>query len=100
MGQRGNSVFDKLIAKIAGKYIANKLKLEDGPLNESKPWYKSKTIWAAVYVILRGAYEGVRTMILPNLPEIPPMVDSIVSAVAGVQVVRSRIAGPDQKPIG
>ena len=92
-------MFKNLLGKIAGKFIANKIQLEDGPV-ETKKWWKSKTIWAGVYVILRTAYDNTRELLYPGLPAIPPIVDTIVGTIAGAQVLRSRVSAPTNKPIG
>lgn len=43
----------QFFAKMFGKYAANKLNLkDDNPMNESKPWYQSKTIWSDVATIV------------------------------------------------
>jgi hypothetical protein len=91
-------MLSKFFAGIAGKFVAKKLKLEDGPM-DSKKWWASKTLWAAIYIITTTAYKGVKEMIVPGLPDIPPIVDTIIASVCGVQVVRSRMAAQDQKPI-
>ena len=92
-------MFAKLFAKIAGKAVASKLKLEDGPM-ETKKWFASKTLWAAVYIILSGAYQTVRALLAPNLPEIPPFVDTLMNTLCGVQVVKARMNSQNAKPIG
>ena len=93
-------MFKNFFGKIAGKVLANKLKLEDGPMENAKHWYASKTLWAAVYIIATTAYKGVKEMIVPGLPDIPPIVDTIVSTLCGVQVVKARLNSQNAKPIG
>lgn len=44
-------MFDKFFARLAGKVVANKLDLMEDSKMESKPWYKSKTIWSDVATI-------------------------------------------------
>lgn len=45
-------MFESLFAKIAGKAVASKLNLQEGPPMPSKPWYSSKTVWSDVITIL------------------------------------------------
>ncbi len=92
-------MFKNLIAKLSGKFLANKLKLEDKPMEDSKKWFQSKTLWAAVYIILSGAYQTVRALLIPSLPEIPPFVDTLMNTICGVQVVKSRLNSQTAKPI-
>lgn len=53
------------INKLIGKEIANKLKLEgdmtDTPTTETKKWFKSRTIWAAIVTVILGAVGPVST---------------------------------------
>lgn len=43
-------MFEKLIAKFTGKYLAKKANLQEGPM-EYKKWYKSKTIWSDIATV-------------------------------------------------
>lgn len=45
-------IFENFFAKLAGKTLAAKMNLEDGKMDETKPWYKSKTIWSDVVTIV------------------------------------------------
>lgn len=45
-------MFDNFLAKIAGKFAANKLNLQEGAPMPTKPWYSSKTVWSDVVTIL------------------------------------------------
>lgn len=92
-------MLQKFFAKLAAKLVARKLNLKDGPMEDKKKWFQSKTIWAAVYVISRMAYDGVRTLLIPSLPEIPQIVETIMDTLVGVQVVRSRLHSQSAKPI-
>ena len=42
---------DNLVAKIAGKYVSARLALLEDSQMESKPWYKSKTMWSDIATI-------------------------------------------------
>lgn len=44
-------IFQNFWAKMAGKFIAGKIDLQEDSQMESKPWYKSKTIWSDVATI-------------------------------------------------
>lgn len=45
-----------LLAKKAGREIAKKLNLTEGtPMENGKPWYKSKTVWTAIVTALISA---------------------------------------------
>lgn len=45
-------IFDSLLEKLAGKWIAKKMDLQEGDMDETKPWYKSTTIWSDIVTIL------------------------------------------------
>jgi len=42
---------------------------------ESKPWWKSKTIWSDILTIFIGLYESISLLLAPhfgwNLPQVP-----------------------------
>ena len=69
------------VAKIAGK----NLKLEEGPMSNSKAWYKSKGVLTGITVVVFGVYDIVRANLAPqvgwNLPEVPPIVFTILGAL-------------------
>lgn len=65
------------ILKLAGKKLAIKLQLEGAM--ESKPWYQSKTLWAAVVAGLIGIYGGI-SQVHP-LPAIPQWVLTLLGAM-------------------
>lgn len=43
-------MFEKLIAKFAGKWLAKKTNLQEGTMG-TKKWYTSKTIWSDVATV-------------------------------------------------
>lgn len=45
-------MFENFMAKIAGKFAAGKLNLQEGALMPTKPWYSSKTVWSDIVTIL------------------------------------------------
>lgn len=54
-------------------------------MNDTKPWYQSKTIWSGLVAALIGIYNVVATTALPafghNLPAIPDFVFTILGAI-------------------
>lgn len=73
--------FIKLIARKAGKKIG----LEEGPMTDKKPWYKSKGVLSALVIILITLYEGIDSQLGPqigfNLPDIPNVVYTVLGAL-------------------
>ena len=73
------------LAKLAGKSVAKKIKLEDGPMTDGKKWYKSKAVLSGIAVVAFGAYDLARASLAPQLgwtlPEIPPIVFSILGGL-------------------
>lgn len=71
--------------KIAAKKAANALGLEDGPMDESKKWYKSKGVITGIVTVLFGTYEAVKLSLAPQLgwtlPDIPPLVYTILGGL-------------------
>lgn len=69
------------IAKVAGR----NLKLEEGPMTDSKAWYKSKGVINGILIVAFGVYDLLRANLAPqvgwNLPEIPPIVFTILGAL-------------------
>ena len=72
------------IVKMFGRSVADKLKLQEG-LMPSKPWYQSKTIWAAIINFLVALYGLVGQYLVPalgfHLPAIPGIVLTFFSAM-------------------
>lgn len=48
-------IFGSFFAKMAGKFAAKKIGLEEGKV-ETKKWYLSKNIWTGIVVGLLGIY--------------------------------------------
>ena len=73
------------VAKLIGRGIANKLDLQEGPLDETKKWYKSKGVITGIVTVLVGTYEAVRLSLAPqlgwNLPDIPSVVYTLLGAI-------------------
>lgn len=72
-------MFEKFIAKIAGKWIGKRIDLQEDSKMDSKPWYRSQTIWSAVAVGLIGIYNAVAPV--KGLPAIPEWVYTILAAI-------------------
>ena len=73
------------IVNMIGRTVAKKLDLQEGQMEEGKKWYKSKTVIAGILTVLIGAYETTRMSVAPsfgwNLPEIPPVVYTLLGAM-------------------
>lgn len=62
-------MFKNLLAKMAGKWVAKKVDLQEGTM-ETKAWYKSKGIWTGVVAGLIGGYNGMApSMKWPPIPD-------------------------------
>lgn len=73
------------VLKILGHTVADKLKLEDGPM-DTKKWWQSKGVWTGVVTFLIGAYSLVSVTIMPAighgpLPAIPEWVFTLLGAI-------------------
>lgn len=71
-------MFENLIAKLAGNWIAKKTNLQEGPM-DSKPWYKSKGIWTGIVAGLVGGYNGLAPSF--QWPPIPDFVFVLFGAM-------------------
>lgn len=49
-------------------------------MDDTKPWYKSKTVWAGVVAVLIGLYNSIGAN-LHTLPVIPDWVFALLGAV-------------------
>ena len=75
----------KIALKIAAKKAAKALDLTEGPMDETKKWWKSKTVLTGIVTVLVGTYESIAVSVAPdmgwNLPAIPPMVFTVLGAI-------------------
>lgn len=73
------------ILRLAGRRIAATLGLKEDSMNETKPWYQSKTIIACGINFLVGVYGLVGQFLVPalhfHLPAIPGMLLTVLSAM-------------------
>jgi hypothetical protein len=74
------------MAKIAGWFASKEIKLEDGKMDSTKSWFKSKGVWTAVVTIVIGLYSLVSATLMPAighapLPAIPEWVFTFLGAL-------------------
>jgi hypothetical protein len=79
-------VIKELLAKIIGKKISEKLDLTEGtPMENGKPWYKSKSVLTGIVTVIVGTYEAVAISLAPqmgwSLPAIPPLIFTLLGAL-------------------
>jgi len=77
---------DNLLAKFVGKKIGKQLDLTEGPMETSKPWWKSQTIWSDVLTIVAGVWPLLQEVLAGhgiNLPAIPGYLLTLLGA-AGI----------------
>lgn len=74
-------MFENLLAKLAGKWIAKKANLTEGAMDDTKKWYQSKGVWAGVIGILVAGYNAAIPQF--HLPMIPDWIFALLAA-AGV----------------
>lgn len=69
----------EFILKMVGHKVADKLNLQEGPMDSTKKWYQSKNIWTSIVTALVGLYE----VLAPQLgwPVIPGFVITILGAL-------------------
>lgn len=67
------------VLKIFGHKIEDKLNLQEGNLDGTKPWYQSKTIWAGIVAALVGVYNSIAAV--KALPPIPDWIFTILGAI-------------------
>jgi hypothetical protein len=82
-----------LVVKIAARKAAKALDLQEGtPMENSKPWYKSKGVITGLVTVLISTYEAVKVTVAPqvgwNLPDIPAIAYTILGALG----IYSRVA--------
>lgn len=68
-----------LFAKLFGKYLKGKLKLEDGTMDEKKPWYKSKNVLTGIVAVVLAAYSSASAHF--GLPAVPEWIFAILASI-------------------
>jgi len=72
-------------AKILTRGITKKLDLQEGPMQENKPFWKSKGVLTGIVTVLVSTYELSRVALAPQFgqvwPPIPPMVYTVLGAL-------------------
>ena len=83
----------KWLYRLAGKRFARKWDLQEGTMDETKPWWKSKTELAGYVTIAVGLYETARPLLESEFgivwPEIPP---AFLAFLGGLGVYGRRTA--------
>ena len=73
-----------LFLKLAGKKMAADLELKEGPVEDSKKWYQSKTVWSDVLTVLLGVYAVTSPVLASHgvhVPEIPGWLLTVLGAM-------------------
>lgn len=71
-------ILPDFILRLIGRKIAIKIDLKENSQMETKPWYKSITIWSAVVAALLGVYGAVSSV--HPLPPIPDWILKLLGA--------------------
>jgi hypothetical protein len=71
-------MFETLLAKLAGKFISSKIKLED-KMDDTKKWYLSKGVWTGIVTALMGLYLSLAPQL--HLPAVPEWIFALLGAV-------------------
>jgi hypothetical protein len=93
-----NMGLKNFILKFAGRKAARELDLKEGPVENKKKWYQSKSILNGILIALFGSYELARANVAPHfgwtLPEVPGWVYTFLGAMG----IYSRVVA--EKKIG
>lgn len=66
----------KIFGKLLGKYLKRRIKLEEGPMTETKKWWKSKGVWTGIITVLIGLYGSIDASLGPQFGfDLPPIPD-------------------------
>ena len=71
-------MFESFFAKLAGKFAAKKLNLQEGTV-ETKKWYLSKGVWTGIATGLLGIYATVQ--VYAGFPAIPEWVFALLGGL-------------------
>lgn len=84
------------VLKLIGKEIGSKLDLQEGPMNDTKKWFQSKTIWTAVVTGLIGIYNVVAISVLPAFGHTAPAIPDFIFTILGAIGVYTRATATTQ----
>lgn len=73
-----------------GGQVADKIKLQEGPMDSTKKWYQSKNIWNSIVTGLVATYIAVAGQV--GWPAIPTWLITILSAIG----VYTRVVATDK----
>jgi len=71
------------VYKLLGRSVVNKLELQEGPLQDSKKWYQSKTVWSDIVTILVASYMAAKPVLVGYGIVIPEATEATVLAILG-----------------
>lgn len=75
----------KFFGRLFGKYLAGKIDLQGGEMDDKKSWYKSKTVLTGIVTTLVGLYGLVDVNLGPqfgfDLPGIPEWVFAVLGGL-------------------
>jgi hypothetical protein len=78
-------IFKNFFARLAGKKAAKSLKLKEGPVTNTKQWYRSRNVWTGIITVLIGLYSGIQSSVGPevgwSLPAIPEWIFAFLGAL-------------------
>jgi len=88
----------KWIAYIVGKFIGNKLNLqEDTKMDGTKSRWLSKGVWTGIVTTLLGVYALVSTVLMPALGHAPlPAVPDWILTILGTLGIYSRMTATEK----
>lgn len=67
------------LLRLFGRKIADKLDLQEGTLDGTKPWYQSKTIIASIVTAVMGLYLAIAPQF--HWPTVPEWLFTILGAI-------------------
>lgn len=79
-------IFQDFWAKMAGKFLAGKLDLQEDSKMETKPWYKSKTIWSDVATIAVAVVGFVDAHFTGGKIVTSPIYDAVLAVLGGLGI--------------
>lgn len=74
-------------AKMIGRKVSAELKLEEGKVDDKKPWYKSKSVLSGVLAVAVVVYNAAREPLGANFgTNLPPIPEWLIAFLSGVGV--------------